>query len=180
MTSRLVALIIPLGLDTFAVCAALGMAGLPRGQRLRVSALMTAFEGGMPLVRLALGAPLGHALGKDADYIAAAVLIAVGLYMVLADEAEPDGRRLAGVGWGAVALGISISLDELAIGFTLGLLRVPGALVIALIAAQAFVMSQLGLRLGARVGGRLREGAEKLAGATLVVLGTVLVIEALG
>jgi len=181
MTSRLVALIIPLGLDTFAVCAALGMAGLPRRQRLRVSALMTAFEGGMPLVGLALGAPLGHALGKDADYIAAAVLIAVGLYMALADEDEPDGRRLASVhGWGAVALGISISLDELAIGFTLGLLRLPVALVIALIAGQAFVMSQLGLRLGARVSGRLREGAEKLAGATLVVLGTVLVIEALG
>src|SRR4051794_4081575 len=101
MTSRLVALIIPLGLDTFAVCAALGMAGLPRRQRLRVSALMTAFEGGMPLVGLALGAPLGHALGKDADYIAAAVLIAVGLYMALADEDEPDGRRLASVhGWG--------------------------------------------------------------------------------
>jgi putative Mn2+ efflux pump MntP len=181
MTWRLVALIVPLGLDTFAVCAALGMAGLPRQQRLRVSALMTTFEGGMPLVGLALGAPLGHALGKDAEYIAAAVLIAVGLYMVLADDEEPDGQRLASLhGWGAVALGISISIDELAIGFTLGLLRVPVALVVALIAAQAFVMSQLGLRLGARVGDRLREGAEKLAGVTLVGLGAVLLIEELG
>jgi putative Mn2+ efflux pump MntP len=128
-----------------------------------------------------VGAPLGHALGENADYIAAAVLIAVGLYMVLADEDEPDGQRLATLhGWGAVAVGISISLDELAIGFTLGLLRVPVALVIALIAAQGFVMSQLGLRFGARVGGRLREGAEKLAGLTLIALGAVLVIEALG
>jgi putative Mn2+ efflux pump MntP len=181
MTWRLVALIVPLGLDTFAVCAALGMAGLPRRQRLRVSALMTAFEAGMPVVGLALGAPLGHVLGDAADYVAAAVLIAAGLYMVLAEDDEQEGERLASLhGWGAVALGISISLDELAIGFTLGLLRVPVVLVVALIAAQAFVMSQLGLRLGARISGGLREGAEKLAGVVLVGLGAVLVIEALG
>lgn len=74
---------------------------------------------------------------------------------------------------------MSISLDELAIGFTLGLLRLPALLVIALIAAQVFILSQLGLRVGARVGSEFREGAERLAGLAPVLLGIGLLIQKL-
>jgi hypothetical protein len=57
----------------------------------------------------------------------------------------------------AVALGVSISIDELAIGFTLGLLHISAVLVIALIAVQTLVVTQLGLQLG----GRLSEPAAR-------------------
>jgi putative Mn2+ efflux pump MntP len=77
-------------------------------------------------------------------------------------------------GVSAILLGVSISLDELAIGFTLGLLRLPAALVIVLIALQAFIVTQLGLRLGHRLSDRLREGAERLAGLAFTVLALVL------
>lgn len=70
-----------------------------------------------------------------------------------------------------VVLGLSVSLDELAVGFTLGLLRLPTLLVVVPIGVQAFVLSQLGLRLGARVGSDVREGAERLAGLGLIALG---------
>jgi putative Mn2+ efflux pump MntP len=176
---KLIALVLPLGLDTFAVAAALGVAGLDPRRRLRVSLLMAGFEAGMPLVGLALGAPLGHAVGSAADYIAIGVLLAFGLYALVArDNDEEDiGKLASATGWGAIALGVSISLDEFAIGFTLGLLRLPAAVAIILIGAQAFVLSQLGLRLGARVGSELREGAERLAGLALTALGLGLLIE---
>jgi putative Mn2+ efflux pump MntP len=51
--------------------------------------------------------------------------------------------------------------------------------VIVLIAVQTFVVTQLGLRLGSRLSDRLREGAERLAGAALVALGLVLLAEQL-
>ena len=70
-------------------------------------------------------------------------------------------------------------MDELAIGFTIGLLGFPILLVVILIGAQTFVVTQLGLRLGARVGERVREGAERLAGVALTVLGVVLAVEKL-
>ncbi len=41
---------------------------------------MASFEAGMPLVGLALGAPLGHAIGGAADYIAIGVLLARALH----------------------------------------------------------------------------------------------------
>jgi manganese efflux pump family protein len=177
VTAKLLALI----LDTFAVAAALGMVGVPPPRRLRISVLFTAFEAGMPLIGLALGAPLGHALGGAADYVAIGVLLAFGLYTLTSKDNEQ--QRVAELaqmhGIGALVLGISISLDELAIGFTLGLLRVPAGLVIVLIALQTFIVTQLGLRLGSQLSDRLREGAERLAGAALTGLGLVLLAEKL-
>ncbi len=170
---RLVALILPLALDTFAVAAALGISGLAHGRRLRISVLFCAFEALMPLIGLALGAPLGHAIGSTADYIAIAVLIALGVYLLVGEAGEQERleRLLAGRGFGLLLLGLSVSLDELAIGFTFGLLRLPVVPVLILIAAQAFVAAQLGLRLGARVGDRVREASERLAGLALAALG---------
>ncbi|MGN6169255.1 MAG: manganese efflux pump MntP, partial [Solirubrobacteraceae bacterium] len=124
LLAKLLALVLPLGLDTLAVSAALGTIGLSPPSRLRVSVLFTAFEAGMPLIGLALGAPLGHAIGKAADYVAIGVLLGFGLYTLFSHD-EADEQRLAELvrprGFGAVLLGLSISMDELAIGFTLGL-----------------------------------------------------------
>jgi putative Mn2+ efflux pump MntP len=44
------------------------------------------------------------------------------------------------------------------------------------IGAQAFVVTQVGVRLGARLGARWRESAERIAGAALIALGTGLLI----
>ncbi len=182
MDFTLIALVLPLGLDTFAVATALGAAGLDRRRRRRVSLLMAAFEAGMPLIGLALGAPLGRAIGSAAGYLAVGLLVAFGLHTLLGsdrDEAESIERLGGATAWGAVVLGVSISVDELAIGFTLGVLRQPILLVIVLIGAQALFVSQIGLRLGGRIGARAREGAERLAGLMLTGLGVGLLVEKL-
>lgn len=183
MILKLVGLIVPLGLDTFAVAAALGLSGLPRASRLRVSLLFTAFEMGMPLVGYFGGRLAGSVTGNAADYLAIAILIGLGLFMLRpgGDDGEEDRAALLARtrGLAAIGLGISISLDELAIGFTLGLLRLPVVLVIVLIGLQAFALTQAGLALGSRIGERLREGAERLAGAALALLGVVLLLQKL-
>jgi len=174
--------VLPLGLDTFAVAAALGMIGVTSRRRFRISVLFSAFEAGMPLIGLAVGAPLGHAIGATADYVAIGVLLAFGLHALLASD-EHDDERLAELaqvrGLGALLLGVSVSLDELAIGFTLGLLRLPAGLVIALIALQAFVVAQLGLRLGGRLSAQLGGAAKRLAGVALTGLAVGLLAEKL-
>ena len=180
---RLFALVLPLALDTFAVSAALGIAGVSSRQRLRLGFLFACFEGGMPLVGLAIGAAIGNIIGAFADYIAILALVALGAYVLLADE-EKEEARLAlfatSSGAALIGVGLSVSLDELAIGFALGLARVPIIPALIVIAVQAFIVSQVGFGLGRRIGQSVREGAQRLAGIVLIAVAGLLLLARLG
>ncbi len=69
MPFKLIALVLPLSLDTFAVSAALGVAGLPARDRWRLSLILCGFEAVMPIVGVIGGAMMGRALGDFADYL---------------------------------------------------------------------------------------------------------------
>ncbi len=180
---KLLAFVLPLGLDSFAVAAALGASQVSTvWQRLRISLVFVIFEGGMPLIGLALGSALARGIGHIADYLAAAAVIGIGVWMLLADnedEEDKAGRIMTSRGLALVGLGISISLDELAIGFGIGLERLPVGAVIAAIALQAFVAAQLGLAIGAKIAERWRERAERVAGIALILLGAYLIAQQL-
>ena len=150
---KLLAFVLPLGLDSFAVAAAIG-ASQPTTlrQRMRISLLFMIFEGGMPLIGLGLGAALARGVGGITSYVAGVALIGLGAWTLLAsdqDEEEKASRFAGSHGLALFGLGISISLDELAIGVTIGLDRLPMSAVLVAIALQAFLAAQLGLALGA-------------------------------
>ncbi len=177
--ARVLALVLPLGLDTFAIATALGMTRLSGAQRIRISLLFAAFEGGMPVIGLLVGAGLGQLIGSWSEYIAIAALAGLGAYTLFWRD-EKDEQRIrslvSSAGVAMVGLGLSVSLDELAIGFSLGLLNVPIVPAIVLIAAQAFVVSQVGMALGGKVSEATREGTERLAGAVLLAIAGILLI----
>lgn len=178
---KLLAFVLPLGLDSFAVAAAMGASQATTvWQRLRVSLIFVLFEGGMPLIGLDLGAVLARGIGQAADYAAGAAVVGIGAWMLLAsdeDEKEKASRLTASHGLALIGLGISVSLDELAIGVTIGLARLPVTAVVVAIAVQAFIAAQLGLAAGARIGERWRERAGHIAGLALILLGAYLIIE---
>jgi putative Mn2+ efflux pump MntP len=180
---KLLAFVLPLGLDSFAVAAALGASQVTTAwQRLRISLVFVIFEGGMPLIGLVVGSALARGIGRIADYLAAAAVIGIGVWMLLADnedEEDKASRIMTSRGLALVGLGISISLDELAIGFGIGLERLPVGAVVAAIALQAFVAAQLGLAIGAKIAERWRERAERVAGIALILLGAYLIAQQL-
>jgi putative Mn2+ efflux pump MntP len=184
MWPTLIGLVVPLGLDTFAIAAALGMSGLTSRDRVRVTLLFTAFEMGMPVVGIVLGALAGNVAGNAADYVAIVILIGLGVFMLWPRRDDDNEVKRLGLlartrGLAAIGLGVSISLDELAIGFTLGLLRFSVVLVIALIGIQTLIVTQAGLRLGSRIAQAVRERAEQLAGIVLAALGVALLAQRL-
>jgi manganese efflux pump family protein len=180
---KLLAFVLPLGLDSFAISAAIGASQVTTArQRLRVSLVFVLFEGGMPLIGRGLGTVLARGIGQAAEYLAGAAVIAIGVWMLLAggeDEDEKASRITGSRGLALIALGLSISLDELAIGFTIGLSHLPVTGVIVAIALQALIAAQLGLATGARIGQRWRERAERIAAIALILLGTYLIAEQL-
>lgn len=176
MVIKLIALALPLTLDSFLIAAAIGLGHPDLRTRLRISAFFALFEGGMPLVGLALGAALSGPLGGAAEYVAIAILVAFGLYTVFNGGQEDDNaRRLVDArGLTVLALGLGISLDGLALGFTYGILKLPVILTTAVIIGQAFLATQLGFAAGGSIPPRFRELGEKLAGWALVLIGAVL------
>jgi putative Mn2+ efflux pump MntP len=181
VVGKLLAFVLPLGLDSFAVAAAVGAAQVTTaGQRLRISLVFMIFEGGMPLIGLGAGAALALGIGEVAGYLAGAAVMAIGAWMLLAgdkDDDEKATRITSSRGLALIGLGVSISLDELAIGFSLGLASLSLAPVILAIAIQAVVASQLGLALGRLISSRFREHAEQVAGIALIALGGYLIAE---
>ena len=172
-------LLLPLALDTFAVGAALGVAGLEPRDRLRVALVFTIFEAGMPIAGMFAGRAAGALIGSWADYIGIGVLLAAGI-LLLRPARDDDGeerhlRLLAHArGFAIFSLGLSISLDELTIGLSAGLLGLSIGVAVIWIGVQAFVAAQAGLRFGARVGEALRERSEQVAGVALLLVAFVL------
>lgn len=173
----LLALVMPLCLDTFAVATALGAAGIARRRQLELSLLFAFFEGGMPLVGLLVGADLGERLGSIAEYVAIIALLGVGLYELFGSEDREETAILSlarSRGLLLITAGLAVSLDELAIGFVFGLLGVPTIPAVLAIATQAIIASQIGFRLGARIAEGAREAAQKVAGIALIAVAVVL------
>lgn len=68
---KLLAFVLPLGLDSFAVAAAIGASRpLSRADRARISAIFVLFEAGMPVIGLAPGSGLARGIGSIAGYAA--------------------------------------------------------------------------------------------------------------
>jgi manganese efflux pump family protein len=182
---RLVLFVLPLGLDTFALSTIIGVTPLATRTRVRLALTFAAAEGLMPAVGLLLGLPLGNALGAWSGYLAGVLLCGLGAWMWWKEHAERDedddaeGKREAAkitraataAGWGILGLAVSISLDELAVGFSFGVLRVPLVPALVLIAFQALLASVAGQWTGRHMGQTLGERAEQLVGPAFGVLG---------
>jgi putative Mn2+ efflux pump MntP len=154
---RLLGLLLPLALDTFAISALLATAGLTAERRRLAGAVFVGFETAMPLVGLGLGLGSARVIGESSEWVALACIAAVGAWLLVEDE-----QREAKRAWAVV-------------GFTFGLLEVSVGVAVALIAAQALVASQLGFRVGARLG-TLATVAERGAGVALIAISALLLV----
>jgi manganese efflux pump family protein len=172
-------LLLPLALDTFALAAALGVAGLEQRDRLRVALVFTVFEAGMPIVGILAGRIVGGLIGAWAGWGGIAILFVAGVLLLRPGRDEDDDERRLKLlaharGLAIIDLGLGISIDELTIGLSAGLLGLSIAVTVIWIAVQAFAAAQVGLRFGSRIGDALRERSEQAAGIALIAVALIL------
>ncbi len=171
-----------LGLDTLAVSLGLGVRGLPRQRWMRIGLVFALFEGGAPIVGLLLGQHVSGWLGEIATYAAGGLLVVLGgleIREALGEDKVVDAGSdplHAGDLRAVLLAGLSVSIDELAIGVALGVMHVAIGPALAYIAVQAFALTFAGLWLGSRVGHALGERAELAAGILLLLLGLGLIV----
>lgn len=172
MILKIAAFVVPLGFDTLAVAVILGLRGLGP---LRPAVVFALFEAVMPLFGLLLGHYVGVKFETPAVVAGGLVLLGVSAYMLKeALEDRGEGERLSFASPRlAMLAGVGISMDELAIGFPMGTTGLPIPTTIASIGIQAFIVTFLGVIVGARLGetfGRRTSRVASVAAASAFAL----------
>ena len=182
-----------LGADAFSLSLAIGLAGISKHMVVQLSMLVAVSHVLMPLAGLVVGQTMGLLLGRIAGFLGAAIMFWLGgrmLWHVYRPAREHFslgqarqhlfGYRLpAGVslqGWGIYAVVLSVSLDALSVGFSLGTIGSEIGKTVITMGMTAGLMTASGLVLGRFIGTRLGEKAEFLGGAVLILIGLKLLV----
>ncbi|WP_249226499.1 manganese efflux pump MntP [Alicyclobacillus mengziensis] len=179
VTVKMIALIMSLGMDTLMMSVALGFART-KG-KVKIALTFACAEAIMPFVGLRFGQVAGRLIGDFASLVGGIILMGVAAWLIFFEDENEDEKKLERTltGWTLILTALSISLDELAVGFSIGLVGVPVTLTIILIAVQAFIFTFVGLVFGEKLKRYLGEWAEKLASVVLAVLGVWILINAI-
>ena len=132
----------------------------------------------MPILGLFIGEALSGTIGSYGRYVGSGLLVLTGLYTIWQsirtgrlerDEEKGilDTRQL-------LILGVALSLDNLIVGFALGVYHVSIVLAAVTMAVVSVGLSLLGLELGSRLGARVGEYSEMAGGGVLVLVGIAL------
>jgi len=170
-----------LGFDALIVCVSLGLRK-EMTNRINYALVFAAAESLMPIAGIVIGGALGHYFQGAISALGALLLIGVAVYFLFFDREEEEHMvfRKPLTGWPLIAVAIGVSLDELAVGFSAGLMQAPVALMVVLIAIQSFTFSIIGVTFGAKLKPYLGEWAEKVSGVVLGLIGVWMLIENVG
>lgn len=193
-TIEILALSAALGADLFSVAVPIGMTKVTLSRTFNSSLVFALFHIGMILAGYYAGHWLGNivehfgayhinlqvmAVENCAKIIGAAVLILLGFYIIwekfsgndcnVAQKWSSFGHPLKGLT--LIMLAVSVSIDALAAGFSLGMIEVDLFKLSAILGGVIFIISVTGLSLGCRAGNYIGAKAGLLGGTVLVLLG---------
>lgn len=170
-----------LAMDAVAVSisSGLNLKGLRMADALRIATAFGVAQAVMPIIGWMAGYGIGNVIAGFDHWVAFGLLTVVGGRMLWEacnqdnvqkrlDPAHPPCLLL---------LAIATSLDALAVGLGLSLLRVPIFHAALIIGAITFALSFLGVFAGDRIGRHLENKAEMLGGLVLLAIGVKILID---
>jgi len=170
-----------LAMDAFAVSIVTG--SLYKEFKVRHALRMALFFGGfqaiMPVIGFLAGLGLQGYIAPYDHWVAFALLCLVGgkmIYESFQIEAAEKDRNPADL-FVLLVLSFATSIDALAVGITLSLLKAPIALAVTIIGVVTFVLSYGGVALGKRFGHLFESKIEIVGGFILIAIGVKIVIE---
>ncbi|MFD5493021.1 manganese efflux pump MntP [Streptomyces sp. GDS52] len=162
-----------LSLDNFRVSIALGTVPFGLKRAVQVALTFGLWDAIMPLVGLLVGRRIGEFVGGVADLVGAAALGGYGLYLVISALRNPEPDELDQP-WALFGIPLTLSLDNLFAGASLGLLGLSPWFSATVFGAMTAVMSLVGLRLGRAAARLIRIRSDLLSGITLIIAAVAL------
>ena len=183
-TLSLLALALALAMDAFAVALAAGVNIRLLSFRpcFRLSFHFGLFQALMPIIGWLAGLSLRSFVQSISRWIAFALLAAIGSHMIF-EALQPDKEEKNSVdpskGFTMVGLSVATSIDALAVGLSLSLLKVSIWWPAVVIGVVASLMTLLGLFLGSRAGLAWGSRVEVAGGLVLIFIGLRILLSGL-
>lgn len=170
---------VALAMDAFAVAIAVGISlrRVSVRQTFRLSWHFGLFQALMPLIGWWLGSAVRDVVNNYAHWIAFALLAGVGTNMlreaVQFDHESEEPRKDSTKGLTMVMLSVATSIDALAVGFSMSMLKISIVTPAVIIGIVAAIFTITGMHLGKKVASfqRLSVYAEILGGLVLWGIG---------
>ncbi|HEX2695986.1 MAG TPA: manganese efflux pump MntP family protein [Acidobacteriota bacterium] len=174
---------VALAMDCFAVAMGMscGATRLTGRQTLRVAFFFGLFQFAMPVLGWFAGETVLRYVERFDHWVALALLAFVGGKMIRESFEKGEGKdsnpidRTRGVP--LMVLSVATSIDALAVGLSLAVLRTNIFLPAALIGVVCFALTVAGAKLGPIVGRAVGKRAELLGGLILIGIGVKIVLE---
>lgn len=179
-------LAVALAMDCFAVSLGLacGERGLTMRQAVRMAFFFGGFQFGMPVAGWFAGENVVRLMKNYDHWIAFSLLALVGGKMIFEffglSEEEKAGRPDQTRGVRLLVLSLATSIDALAVGLSLGVIKTGILYPAAVIGVICFTMTIVGAKLGPVVGRVVGRWAELVGGLILIGIGLRILLEHLG
>ena len=165
-----------LSLDSFRVSLGLGALKLRRARQAQIVLAFGFCDGLAPLLGLLMGQSIVAYLGPWVEQLGPLVLCAYGVYVIYLARRHEEKEAEQEAHWMVLGLPLSLSLDNLVAGASLGMIGFPVVISVAVIGALSALMSLAGLLLG-RKAKHLVLKSELLGGVALVLIALVMAFE---
>lgn len=165
-----------LGMDAFSVGLGMGMYQLRMRQIFKIGITIGIFHVWMPLVGILAGKFLSEKFGTFASLLGGLLLILLGIQMIWSSLKKDQESVITPVGMGLLLFALSVSLDSLSVGLTLGIYGAKTIMAILCFGIAATILTWSGLLIGRKVQGLLGVYSEALGGSILLAFGLKLLL----
>ncbi len=168
-------------MDALAVALATGLAlgDVSRRQTFRLAFHFGLFQFLMPVIGWMAGLTIETWIAGYDHWLAFVLLAAIGgkmIYESLTATGAASARRDPTRGMSLVVLSVATSIDALAVGISLGVLRVRIWYPAVVIGIVACALTAAGMRVGRRLGGAFGRKMEILGGLVLIGIGAKILL----
>lgn len=171
-----------LSMDAFAVSVCKGLS-VPKAQlkhSLICGVYFGLFQALMPLLGWLLGVQFQNMITSIDHWIAFVLLTIIGVNMIRESRGQEEEVDCSFTPRAMLPLAVATSIDALAVGVTFAFLKVLILPAVTFIGVTTFLLSAIGVRVGAVFGARFRSSAELAGGVILVLMGLKILLEHLG
>ena len=175
---QLIILAVGLSMDAFAVsiCKGLELKDINYNKSIKIALYFGLFQGLMPLIGYLLGNIFKDVIINLDHWLAFGLLSFIGINLIKDSNTEIEINDKVDFK-SMILLSIATSIDALAVGITLSVLKINIIISVLIITIITFINCFIGTIIGNKLGNKISKSAKIIGGIILIITGLKILIE---